>query len=785
MLEVSSIRERAPRREPPAASAPDAPLPRLSADAVLATITEGIAVLSHDWRIVYVNPVVEDILGRSASSLLGQNHWEAFPTTLGTPVERMYRQAMLDGKPAALEHYSVRSRRWFHLKVHPSALGLTICLSDITAHKQAHAAQQVTEDRFRLAAANPCITLYEQDRDLRYTWLYPLHPEHSHALGRTDEELRPDGGNRELADFKRSIMASGTAARREFVVKLQDGVRHYDVFASPRSDDTGAIIGVAGAALDITERKDFEQALRQSEERLRTTYQFAPVGIAEADLEGRLISANERFCSQLGYTPAELLGRRTSDFTHPDDVEKSRADFSRLTAGEIEFYSAEKRYLHKQGGVVWVALTVSLIRDRQGRPEFGLAIAQDITAKKHAATQQHLLYELVATVNRAAAAHTLYDAALDAVCAAKGCQRASILLCDAQGVMRFVAWRGLSEGYRRAVEGHSPWARGERDPQPVCIPDVAACPLDPHLRAVVEAEGIRALAFIPLTFEQRLLGKFMVYFNEPHVFTVESLQLAETISRQVSFAIARQQAADALEALVARRTASLQEAIEQMEEFSYTVSHDLRSPLRAIVGYAETINDDHGAALPAPVRDYLGRMLKCAQRMDGLVRDTLAYSRIARRELEIGPVSLDVIVEDTLATLEDRPARKAIVVHGPLGHVLAHEPSLSQAVANLIHNALKFVRPGVPAQINVRSTLRGDRRRLLVEDNGIGIAPELQSRLFRIFERLHPQNNYEGTGIGLAIVRKAVERMGGTVGVISDGESGSTFWIELPPAPPA
>ena len=634
----------------------------LGPEMVLGTIGEGIVVLSRDGRFLYVNRVAQEMLGQSASSLLGQEYGRVFPEITGTPLEAAGRQSMAEGKTAVLEQYSRRTDQWIQLKIHPSVHGLTVCFSDISAQK--------------------C----------------------------------------------------------------------------------------------------FVSSQRQSEERLRTTYQNVPVGIAEIDLQGRFTSVNAQFCVQLGHVPDDLLGKSFVDFTHPDDLERSIRDYAQIAAGTAPFYASETRYLHRDGGPVWVALTVSLIRDQRGRPAFGLAIAQDITAKKRAASHQQLIYRLVATVNRTGAPAEIYEAALDAVCEAKGCHRAAILLCDAEGVMRFVAWRGLSDGYRQAVEGHSPWAKDERDPQPVCVSNVAHGALDPHFRAVVAAEGIHALAFSPLTFERRVLGKFMVYFDEPHEFSPENVQLAETIARQVGFAIARQRAAEALEALVAQRTASLQEAIEQMEEFSYTVSHDLRSPLRGIISYAQAITEDHGAKLEPPVRDYTDRMLKCARRMDALVRDTLAYSRVARRELALAPVSLDQIVRDTLATLEGQVARSAITTAGPLGDAVAHELSLSQAISNLLHNAVKFVCPGVTPSVTVRSVRTGDRIRLLVEDNGIGVPPDRQARLFRIFERVHPDSNYEGTGIGLAIVRKAIERMGGTVGVISDGESGSTFWIELPAA---
>lgn len=238
-----------------------------------------------------------------------------------------------------------------------------------------------------------------------------------------------------------------------------------------------------------------------------------------------------------------------------------------------------------------------------------------------------------------------------------------------------------------------------------------------------------------------------------------------------------------LERRVAERTASLTDAIAQMEEFSYSVSHDLRAPIRAMQGYAQAVLEDYGQVLDEQGREYLDHIVRSGERMDRLVRDLLTYSRIARSELRIEPISLDKLVRDIVSQYpEMQPPRADIAVQGNLRSVMAHEPSLTQAISNLLNNAVKFVTPGVKPEVELYSERRGDHLRLWVHDNGIGIKPEHRGRLFGLFERIHGGRQYEGTGIGLAIVRKSVERMGGKVGMESNGGSGSKFWIELPSA---
>jgi PAS domain S-box-containing protein len=238
-----------------------------------------------------------------------------------------------------------------------------------------------------------------------------------------------------------------------------------------------------------------------------------------------------------------------------------------------------------------------------------------------------------------------------------------------------------------------------------------------------------------------------------------------------------------LERLVGERTASLRAAIEQMEEFSYSVSHDLRSPVRAMRGYAEAMLADYGPQLDDEGRELLARIQRNGLRMDRLIQDLLTYTRVGRRDVPFETVSVERLIREVIQHYpEMKPDRANIEIVGPLPEVHAHEPSLTQVVSNLLDNAVKFVPPERRPRVRVWAERRADTTRIWFEDNGIGIQPELQGRLFGMFERVHPEQNFEGTGIGLAIVRKAVERMNGRVGVVSDGRSGSRFWIELPVA---
>lgn len=236
-----------------------------------------------------------------------------------------------------------------------------------------------------------------------------------------------------------------------------------------------------------------------------------------------------------------------------------------------------------------------------------------------------------------------------------------------------------------------------------------------------------------------------------------------------------------LEQRVASRTRELQERNEELEAFGYSLAHDLRAPLRAMQGFSQALLEDHGTQLDATGKHYAQLVADSARSMDRMILDLLAYSRIARAEVTPEPVPLERIVRNATvqvrSVIQERGAR--LTVDPDLPEVLGHEPTLVQVFANLIGNAVKFVPAERAPEARVRAHAWNGKVRIWVEDNGIGIEPQYHDRIFRVFERLNNGDDFPGTGIGLAIVRKGVEKIGGTVGVESTPGSGSRFWVEL------
>jgi signal transduction histidine kinase len=279
-----------------------------------------------------------------------------------------------------------------------------------------------------------------------------------------------------------------------------------------------------------------------------------------------------------------------------------------------------------------------------------------------------------------------------------------------------------------------------------------------------------------------------------------------------------------LERRVVERTATLEETVLDLEDFSHSITHDLRAPLRAIRSFAEILRAECGECIRRGAEEHIDRIITASARMDKLIQDVLQYSRVARSQMRLVPVDVEKLLRGIIESYPAfQPPQVEIEIAGPLPRVLGNEAALTQCFSNLMGNAIKFVAPGTRPKVRVwaepagkpkaegrvpkegrtpkpevlteeapvtqhasRNTLPAPRStlhappaliRLWFADNGVGIPKEAQERIFKMFQRL--DRSYDGTGVGLTVVRKAIEKMGGRVGLESESGRGSRFWLEL------
>jgi PAS domain S-box-containing protein len=388
---------------------------------------------------------------------------------------------------------------------------------------------------------------------------------------------------------------------------------------------------------------------------------------------------------------------------------------------------------------------------------------------QRARLRAELLYGLARAVIAADGLEAVFDAALDAIERALGTGRASILVCDRVGVMRFQAWRGLSEGYRRAVDGHSPWARDAGDVPPIVVPDVRTDPAMASYLPIFEAEAIGALAFIPLVAGHRLLGKFMVYYETARELDPSELDLARAIADHVAAAIARFGA-----------LADLRETVRFNEMFTGILGHDLRNPLGAIVTAAQlAMMRNSSEKLNKP----LSRILSSGERMARMIEQLLDFTRVRLGDgvpMAARPVDIVPMVRQVIDELDDANPEWALRLDH-LGDTSGawDVDRLAQVFSNLVANAVQHGEPGD----GVRVLLDGSRPQFLqIEIHNQGTIPaELVPRLFEpLSGGQRRMERSRGLGLGLYITREIVKAHGGTIDVRSDETSGTTFSITLP-----
>lgn len=512
---------------------------------------------------------------------------------------------------------------------------------------------------------------------------------------------------------------------------------------------------------ELLQRRQAEAAVRESEERYRATFHNAAIGIAHVALDGTILQTNDAFCRIAGYSAADLVSKKFEDITHPDDIRPDWQLANRAIDGEISTFSMEKRYIRKDGSVVWANLTASMLRNEDGSPRYFISVVEDIDARKRAEravreseerfrTLGDNIAQLAWMANRDGSIFWYnkrwFDytgTTLDQM-VSSGRQ----IVHHPDHVSRVVAkWCAhLEKGVQwedtfpiRGANGGYRWFLSRAYP-------------------IRDADGQIVRWFGTNTDVSELRE------------TQEALQRAQTELRQH---------ADTLELTVATRTAELKESNEQLEALVYTIAHDLRGPLRSMQGFSELLLEDE-PTLPHEQRDYLRRIRASAEYMDKMILDLLAFGRASRAQMDLVPVDLQSIWKSAVYQCNSQIEQtKAIVeLSSPLPIVLANEPTLTQILANLLNNALKFTRPGTTPHIRCWCEQRDHSVRLWIEDNGIGIESIYHERIFRVFERLDGKR-YSGTGVGLAIVRKGIERMNGRVGLESEIGRGTRFWIEL------
>jgi len=486
-------------------------------------------------------------------------------------------------------------------------------------------------------------------------------------------------------------------------------------------------------------------ALRESEVLYRRTFELAGSGLAHIGMDRRFIRVNRRLCEILGYPEHELLKLRGKDISHPEDSEVINEQRPSLYAGEIDAVRLEKRYIRKNGEVVWVHFTMVVERDAGGVPQYEIAVYEDITARRQAEEA------LRQSEERFRRTFELADSGLAHVSLDGRFLRVNRRMCEIFGYSE-AELRNLT-----AKDISHPEDRDLADPPRARLlaGEIESARLD---KRYFRKDGQMIWVNIAIAMERDAQGR-----------PLYAISVLDDITERKNAEAALREAHE-----------ELKRSNSELEQFAYVASHDLQEPLRMVSSYAQLLGRRYGDKLGADAGEFMGYIVDGAARMKQLIEDLLAYSRVGTKSRDFKPIELERALSRALANLKAAIDESgAAVTHDPLPTLPADAAQLAQVFQNLIGNALKFRSQFAP-KVHVAVHDRGEACEIAVRDNGIGIEPQYFERIFMVFQRLHNKGEYPGTGIGLAIVKKVVERHGGTVRVESTPGEGSAFSFTLP-----
>ena len=564
---------------------------------------------------------------------------------------------------------------------------------------------------------------------------------------------------------------------------------------------------------EVAERIQSETALRERENLFTGVFELSNVGKSLTQPSGE-VRVNRAFAEMLGYTLIEMEQQTWQSLSHPDDLNLTITAVQPLVDGRTDSARFCKRYLHKNGSVVWADVSTTVRRDQAGRPLYFMTAAIDITARKQAEEQaRQMLAEM--TESRQVLLSAIEDlkrteAEKETLLARAQVSRRTMLSVVEDQRRSEKALRQSEQWFRSAVQDSPfPTVLHAEDGAILNLSN-SWCELSGYSPAEIatiadwteraygeDKERVRAAVAATFGLEQRKHeGDYAIRTKSgaSRIWEFSSAPLGQlpdgrrlvismaidvTERRAVEREVQRLNAE--LETRVTERTSQLKVANQELESFSYSVSHDLRAPLRHVQGYADMLARETQGQLSATGQRYMKTMSAACQEMGNLIDDLLSFSRMGRAELTEASVDLTALVQATVDELaraaRGRPIEWSIA---PLPTVRADPAMLRLALINLLANAVKFTRPRAPARIEIATAgMEGPRVIIRIRDNGVGFDPHYAHKLFGVFQRLHRADQFEGTGIGLANVRRIITRHGGRTWAEGTLEAGASFFITL------
>jgi PAS domain S-box-containing protein len=678
-----------------------------------------------------------------------------------------------------------------------------------TQHKRAELACARSQQQLQAILDHSPAVIFLKDVEGRYLLVNKRHEELFHLapgsmIGRKDHDIFPAETANLFQANDRAVLAAGEPITVEESAPHDDGVHSYVTIKFPLRGPDGTVTGVCGIATDISERKHAEIATRH----LAAIVESSADAIIAKDLDGLITSWNKGAERIFGYTAEEVVGKPVAMLAAPERLDEMPELLAKVRRGDrIEHYETRRR--RKDGQIIDVALSVSPVRDSAGKIIGASKIARDITARKAAEHERMSLLareqesrriaELLNLVGPRLTAHLdqerlvqeVTDIATSLVGAEFGSFFHNVINEKGESYMLYTLSGVPREAFAqfpmpRNTAVFAPTFQGEGV---VRCDDVTKDPRygknAPHHGMPKGHLPVRSYLAVPVVARTgEVLGGLFFGHSTPGRFTENHEAIVTGIAAQTAIALDNARLfkqAEWAQTELKRSNEELRRTNRDLETFAYSASHDLQEPLRNISISAQFLERSWGQQLQGNDVTFLSNILTSATRMEGLIKDLLAYAEASKSEEGQAPRIeskrvLNVVVENLYGMIQETGARVSV---GELPSVAIHESRLGQLFQNLISNAIKYRGKEAP-RVDITAAERDGWCIFSVADNGIGIDPEYAEKIFGLFKRLHGRDEYPGSGIGLAICQRVVEQYGGRIWLEqSELGRGSTFCFSV------
>jgi PAS domain S-box-containing protein len=552
-----------------------------------------------------------------------------------------------------------------------------------------------------------------------------------------------------------------------------------------------------------------ESYIAGTEEKFRILFDNSPIGKSLTEIDGSL-HVNKSFSDIVGYSEEEMKTLTWQEFTHPDDRELVAGIIDSLMNNRTDTARFKKRYIHKNGAIVWCDVSAYLQKDKNGKAQYFITTISDITYQKNAEkTILHLnkLYEVLSQCNKAIvripARSELFREICRIIVESGGFRFAWIgALDDESNQIIPEALHGFEDGFLKQAfteitedKRHQLLSyRAVNEGRTLIINDVEHEPGIDSWRTAALSRNFKSIASAPIKLNSRVIGVFSIYSAEADYFNNREVDLLDEMGVDISFALetmnmetARRNAENEIKRLneeleyrVMERTEQLKSVNNELEAFTYSVSHDLRAPLRHAGGYIELLAKRFPESMPEKAKHYFESLKVSIRQMGLLIDDLLQFSRTGRKTIEIEVLNMNKMIRDEMNSYQEEvKARNIKLKTGILPEVHGDYILINLVWSNLISNAVKFTKYTDNPEIEIGFQQEGDEHVFFVRDNGAGFDMLYAEKLFGVFQRLHSSDEFEGTGIGLANVKRTILRHGGRVWATGELNKGATFYFTL------